>query len=68
MLILLETNSTEREFIEMNDMLKSVNLQEDPDKISKEGFFTCVARKEKYTDKKEELDNWFKILYPKIEA
>ena len=41
----------------MNDMLKSVNLQEDPDKISKEGFFTCVARKEKYTDKKEELDN-----------
>ena len=64
MLRLLEYNPTERELIEMKEMLKSVNPQEDPDKISKEGFFACVARKERDTDSKEELENCFKIWDP----
>ena len=46
MLGLLEYNPTVRELIEMKEMLKSVNPQQDPDKISKEGFFSFVARKE----------------------
>ena len=64
MLRLLEYNPTERELIEMKEMLKSINPQEDPDKISKEGFFSCVARKERDTDSKEELENCFKIWDP----
>ena len=54
MLRLLEYNPTERELIEMKEMLKSVDPQGDPEKISKEGFFSCVARKERDTDSKEE--------------
>ena len=50
--------------IEMKEMLKSVNPQGDPEKISKEGFFSCVARKERDTDSKEELENCFKIWDP----
>ena len=40
MLRLLEYNPTERELIEMKEMLKSVDPQGDPEKISKEGFFS----------------------------
>ena len=64
MLRLLEYNPTERELIEMKELLKSVDPQGDPEKISKEGFFSCVARKERDTDSKEELENCFKIWDP----
>ena len=50
--------------IEMKEMLRSVDPQWDPEKISKEGFFSCVARKERDTDSKEELENCFKIWDP----
>lgn len=61
MLRLLEYNPTERELNEMKELLIS---KENPDKISKEGFFSCVARKERDTDSLEELMNCFKIWDP----
>ena len=64
MLRLLEYNPTERELNEMREMLRSVDPKQDPEKISKEGFFSCVARKERDTDSLEELMNCFKLWDP----
>ena len=65
MLRLLEYNPTESELLEMKEMLRSVEEAEaGPDRISKAGFFSCVARKERDTDSKEELENCFKIWDP----
>ena len=64
MLRLLDYNPTEREIIEMKDKLKSDDPKAPQDKISKEGFFACVARKERDTDSIEEFLNCFKIFDP----
>ena len=64
MLRLLEYNPTEKEIIEMKEMLKAIDPNGPAEKISKEGFFACVARKERDTDSIEEFLNCFKIWDP----
>lgn len=64
MLRLLEYNPTESELEEMKRMLKDTDPKVGEERISKEGFFSCVARKERDTDSKEELENCFKIWDP----
>ena len=64
MLRLLEYNPTEKELIEMKEMLKSIQPDAPEGKLSKDGFFACVARKERDTDSIEEFLNCLKIWDP----
>ena len=64
MLRLLDYNPTEKEIIEMKEKLKAADPKLPEDKISKDGFFACVARKERDTDSIEEFLNCFKIFDP----
>lgn len=63
MLRLLEFNPTEREIKDMLD-----KLEEDPNipkgQITREGFLSCVARKQRDNDSIEELIQCFKLFDP----
>lgn len=63
MLRLLDYNPTESEIDEMVSML-NVDEEGNPQKITKDFFFACVARKERDTDSIDEFLNCFKLFDP----
>lgn len=64
MLRLLRYNPTDKEINEMLETLKDTDPNCPEEKISKEGFLSCVARKERDTDSIEEFLNCFKLFDP----
>ncbi len=64
MLRLLDYNPTERDLKEMIEKLESEEPSAPKGMISKDGFFSCVARKERDSDSIEEFIECFKLFDP----